>query len=407
MNGRTNSTSTGEELIQIPLDPVETFVASAYNGYVELKWDDPVDKYATPEGEVAQDPQQLVSKWSYTTIVKKEGSDPTEPKDGIPVVNSNIRDQYKETPFTDNNVVNNTEYHYAAFAINEDEVSSDGVYQTAIPKAYSLVLAENTWEQINYVANEGIAASVWDIGDTKDVLVSNMRLYPSVTEDVTIPFAIIGFDIMDKSDGTGKAPITFIAMKITDDWLGNNAFNRDYTYFYESNNFNKIYNTFITQLPSELTNTIPEVVAHIGIATGTKKPSHPSISDATWEDYQYNCKTFGFVAREVVGDSWIDQGVLSMMPELDSQIGYPQFPYFATSANRNNYDYYGYYMGSSAGPEYFGWAMSMSIKDFYDDDIWYLTLKKNLTKLSSYSSSSSNAPTNFFRPGFCVGKSSV
>ena len=406
MNGRTNSTSTGEELIQIPLDPVETFVTSAYNGYVEITWDDPVDKYATPEGEVAQDPQQLVSKWSYTTIVKKEGSDPTGPKDGIPVVNSNIRDQYKSTPFTDTNVVNNTEYHYAAFAINEDEVSSDGVYQIAIPKAYSLVLAENTWEQINDVANEGIAASVWDIGDTKDVLVSNMKLYPSVIEDVTIPFAIIGFDVMDKADGTGKAPITFIAMTVTEDLFGVNAFHSDYTYFYESNLFDHLYNTFITQLPSELANTIPEVVAHIGVATGEKKPSSPSIN-ATWEDYQYNCKTFGFVGREVVGDSWIDQGLQSMMPELDSQIGYPQFPYFATSSNRNNYNYYGYYMNPSAGPEDFGWCMSMSIKNFYDDIVHYLTLVKNQTKLSGYGYNSSNDPYNFFRPGFCVGKSSV
>ena len=96
-----------------------------------------------------------------------------------------------------------------------------------------------------------------------------------------------------------------------------------------------------------------------------------------------------------------------MMPELDSQIGYPQFPYFATSSNRNNYDYYGYYMSSSAGPEDFGWAMSMSIKNFYDDRIHYLTLKKNLTTLSGYANNSSNDPTNFFRPGFCVGKSSV
>ena len=204
MNGRTNSTSTGEELIQIPLDPVETFVASAYNGYVELKWDDPVDKYATPEGEVAQDPQQLVSKWAYTAIVKKEGSDPTGPKDGIPVVNSNIRDQYKETPFTDNNVVNNTEYHYAAFAINEDEVNSDGVYQTAIPKAYSLVLAENTWEQINYVANEGIAASVWDIGDTISDNLGTM--------------SIIAFNHNNLVEG-GKAAITFADTYFSDYYL--------------------------------------------------------------------------------------------------------------------------------------------------------------------------------------------
>ena len=404
MNGRSNSTSTGEEVIQIPLDPVETFVASAYNGYVELKWDDPVDKYATPEGEVAQDPQQLVSKWLYTTIVKKEGSDPTGPKDGIPVVNSNIRDQYKETPFTDNNVVNNTEYHYAAFAINEDEVSSDGVYQTAIPKAYSLVLAENTWEQINYVANEGIAASVWDIGDTKDVLVSNMKLYPSVTEDVTIPFAIIGFDIMDKSDGTGEAPITFIAMTVTEDWRGGilqNAVN-----YYDFPIFDKIQNTLPTQLPSELLAVVPEVITHVITATKHIANDPPAYEYPTYDSY-----TFNFTPRNVFGDDWQECVRGNITPSgFEIQNEYPQFPYFATISNRINYDYYGYYSGDGSNVD---WAFASTFVDYINEGsyrdpyvAWFGIHHDDGNRI--YDSIGMGFSTEaYVRPGFCVGKSSV
>lgn len=404
MNGRTNSTSTGEELIQIPLDPVETFVTSAYNGYVEITWDDPVDKYATPEGEVAQDPQQLVSKWSYTAVVKKEGSDPTGPKDGIPVVNSNIRDQYKLTPFTDTNVVNNTEYHYAAFAINEDEVSSDGVYQIAIPKAYSLVLAENTWEQINDVANEGIAASVWEIGDTKDVLVSNMKLYPSVVENVTIPFIIIGFDVMDKSDGTGKAPITFIAMTITEDWLGRNR--QDAVYYYDFPIFDKIQNTLPTQLPSDLLSVVPEVITHV--ITAIKNIS--ASTAPTYEYPTYNSYTFNFTPRNVFGDDWQESVRGDIIPNgFEIQNEYPQFPYFATISNRINYNYYGYY--SNTGDNV-GWAFASSYTDYVVEGshrdpyiAWFGMHKDDGTRIYSLDGSPLNDP--YVRPGFCVGKSSV
>lgn len=404
MNGRTNSTSTGEELIQIPLDPVETFVTSAYNGYVEITWDDPVDKYATPEGEVAQDPQQLVSKWSYTTIVKKKGSDPTGPKDGIPVVNSNIRDQYKSTPFTDTNVVNNTEYHYAAFAINEDEVSSDGVYQIAIPKAYSLVLAENTWEQINDVANEGIAASVWDIGDTKDVLVSNMKLYPSVIEDVTIPFAIIGFDVMDKSDGTGKAPITFIAMTITEDWLGSNR--QDAVNYYDFPIFDKIQNTLPTQLPSELLTVVPEVITHVITATKHIANTAPAYEYPTYDSY-----TFNFTPRNVFGDDWQECVHGNITPNgFEIQNEYPQFPYFVTISNRINYDYYGYYSGDGSNV---AWAFASSFVDYINEGsyrdpyvAWFGIHHNDGNNI--YDSISMGFSTDAYaRPGFCVGKSSV
>ena len=51
MNGRTNVT-TNTDVLEVPLDPVTNFVTEEGTGKVLLSWNDPKDKYATPEGEL-------------------------------------------------------------------------------------------------------------------------------------------------------------------------------------------------------------------------------------------------------------------------------------------------------------------------------------------------------------------
>lgn len=146
MNGRTNSHGSTIDDLQVPLDPCTNFRAEAGNGSVTLYWDDPVDKYATPEGETAQDPQQLVSVWDHTIVVRKVGSQPANPNDGIVVTSSGVRDQYLTTGYTDASLTNDTTYYYGAFAINEDGVASDGDFTSATPIAGTPLaeLAEGT-----------------------------------------------------------------------------------------------------------------------------------------------------------------------------------------------------------------------------------------------------------------------
>ena len=134
MNGRTNSHGSTIDDLQVPLDPCTNFRAEAGNGSVTLYWDDPVDKYATPEGETAQNPQQLVSVWDHTIVVRKVGSQPANPNDGIVVTSSGVRDQYLSTGYTDTGLINETNYHYGIFAYNTAGVASDGVFTSAIPK---------------------------------------------------------------------------------------------------------------------------------------------------------------------------------------------------------------------------------------------------------------------------------
>ena len=173
MNGRTNSNGVGTDTLQVPLDPPENLTATAGNAKVSLTWVDPVDKYATPEGETAQDPQQLVSEWDYTVVVRKVGSQPNDPNDGTVVTKSSIRNQYQTSPYEDTGLINDTVYFYGVFAVNKDGVASDGCISDSVtPKAGVPVstLSTGTIIKINengapveyLIVHQGLPSSMYD-----------------------------------------------------------------------------------------------------------------------------------------------------------------------------------------------------------------------------------------------------
>lgn len=139
------------DTLQIPLDAPTSLAATAGNAQVELTWTDPKDKYATPEGEVSETGDQLVSEWSHTVLVRKTGSQPAGPDDGTVVVSSSVRNQYQTTPYTDSGLTNGTEYFYGVFAYNKDGVASPGAFVSATPKAGTPLseLTEGTIIKIN------------------------------------------------------------------------------------------------------------------------------------------------------------------------------------------------------------------------------------------------------------------
>lgn len=132
--------------LQIPLDACTGFSAKAGNAKVELTWTDPKDKYATPEGDISDTGDQLVSEWDHTVLVRKTGSQPAGPNDGTVVVSSSVRNQYQSTAYVDSGLTNDTTYYYGVFAYNKDGVASSGAFVNATPKAGTPLsqLAEGT-----------------------------------------------------------------------------------------------------------------------------------------------------------------------------------------------------------------------------------------------------------------------
>ena len=195
--------------MDIPLDSPTNLSAAAGNAKVRLMWTDPLDKYAVPGGESLNEGDQLVSQWEYTRIVRKPGSQPTGPNDGTHVVESTVRNQYQDTPYIDEPVLNDTTYYYAAYAYNTDGVASEAAFfNAATPKQFDPVLENNTWEQISEVSDSGTGSSAWSIGDTKSVLINGT--IGSRVFNQTFYVFIIGFDHNAAVEGAG---ITFHGFK--------------------------------------------------------------------------------------------------------------------------------------------------------------------------------------------------
>lgn len=115
--------------------PCRNLTARSKSYKIELTWTD-------PEDNVIEDGDTITTvKWGSTRIVKKVGSAPESPDDGTMILTSTVRNQYKETPFIDENLTPGTTYYYKAYSC-----SIDGVYNldespvaSASPSAYKVM----------------------------------------------------------------------------------------------------------------------------------------------------------------------------------------------------------------------------------------------------------------------------
>lgn len=313
MNGKTNVTSgPNTDVMEVSLDPVTGFVAEEGTGKVLLSWTDPLDKYATPEGETAQDPQQLVSVWSHTLIVRKEGSDPVDENDGVVVLRSSVRNQYASAQYSDSNVENGIEYHYGAFAINKDGIASDGVYSSATPRVYDTVLANNTWAQIDEACSLGIAESFWEIGDEA----------PITIEDMPYTVVIVDFNHDDLADGSGKATITFGTKELVNkpiNMANSTAYTSSNATYNNSNFPNVVQSNTYDLMDSSLQSVIKDVKKY----TGNRWISLTTFDTVTRQAAAKSHKVFLFSEIEVCNTV-----------EVSSSNEGTQYSYFSTSANR-------------------------------------------------------------------------
>lgn len=136
MNGRTNTTSVTEvvEGVQVALEAPTNLVLTPLNARVDLTWTDPVDKYAAPDGQTATNPWDNVATWDHSIVVRKAGSAPTGPDDGELIYTETTRNQHQYTAYSDTaNVINNTEYYYAVYAVTTADVVSDPIVDSCKP----------------------------------------------------------------------------------------------------------------------------------------------------------------------------------------------------------------------------------------------------------------------------------
>ena len=167
---------------------------------------------------------------------------------------------------------------------------------------YSEVLAENTWAQIaQAVADKDPILDVWQVGDTKDEVIAGE----------TLTFAIMGKNMDDLADGSGKAGLTFGMTQLMASTRQMNSSNTNSGSFAGSAMYSWLSGTIYPNLTAELKDAIKAV---------NKKTSSGGGSSVIRTDAMY---LWLFSEIEVFGTttySYAGEGT--------------QYPYFATTAER-------------------------------------------------------------------------
>lgn len=205
---------------------------------------------------------------------------------------------------------------------------------------YSEVLAENTWAQIaQAVADKDPILDVWQIGDTKDEVIAGE----------TLTFAIMGKNMDDLADGSGKAGLTFGMTQLMASTRQMNSSNTNSGSFAGSAMYSWLSGTIYPNIPTELKDAIKAV---------NKKTSSGGGSSAIRTDAMY---LWLFAEIEVFGSttySYAGEGT--------------QYPYFATSAERIKR------LSNGAGALSYWWERSPQAHDRS-----YICLVTNLGKSGS------------------------
>ena len=109
-------------------------------------------------------------------------------------------------------------------------------------------LEESTWEEINEISQSGKASEYWQIGDTKDIVVSGE----------TLTVEIMDFNHDDLTSG-GKAGITFGLKYLMNNTKQINATKTNAGGFTSSDIYSWLNNTLLNSLPSDLQTVIKTV----------------------------------------------------------------------------------------------------------------------------------------------------
>ena len=251
--------STGVQVSAMPYieNPSPCTGISARDGdkKVAITWTDP------PETEKKEN--QTVT-WAGTKLVRKLESAPESYDDGELLKTSTTHDEHKSSGYVDEGLENGTEYFYAVFAYSTDGKYSEGISTSATPKemTYDPELANNSWEQIAAAAESGEAKTTWNTGDTITITLDG-----NYAQELTVEIA--DFDHDEKTDGSGKAGITFVCKYIMKGNKHMNASSTNEGGYAASEMHTTILEEVFTCLPAELQSAIKQVKKPTGTGGGS------------------------------------------------------------------------------------------------------------------------------------------
>ena len=143
-------------------------------------------KYIDPDDLIIDG--TTVSIWKGTLLIRNEDHYPKNIKDGTVVLNNNIKNKYKDTFFTDNNLSKDKTYYYRFFTYTSDMVyntSLDGsIFEITTVSNISPIISENSWSTIKQLSDNGTAEKYWRVGDELDLILSGDDYNETVTLQV-------------------------------------------------------------------------------------------------------------------------------------------------------------------------------------------------------------------------------
>ncbi len=153
----------------------------------KISWTDPDD--VVINGGIA-------AAWAGTKVIRKEGSAPTSPTDGVEVVNETTRNQYQNTPVVDTGLTNGVTYYYGIFPYTDL-----GVYN--LQSVTSFIPAE-------IIPDAPVINSIQGSDHTATIA------FTSASAEASVKFVFkIGSAPTSPSDGTVFSPFTTSPAVIT------------------------------------------------------------------------------------------------------------------------------------------------------------------------------------------------
>lgn len=139
----------------VPLGNVESLSATAEVGNkIKIAWTDPAD--VVLEGIT-------LAKWSGTKLLRKEGTYPTNEKDGTVLADSKVRDAYA-AGYSDTGLTAGTTYYYALFPYSENGLVTIDNTNRATAKAFEKYVKEAPSKPVASKLQQNKATVTSDVG---------------------------------------------------------------------------------------------------------------------------------------------------------------------------------------------------------------------------------------------------